>query len=203
MSILMTKITACLEVMLEMARDIRPEHRDDRTWAQHVLTLVKGQEGFERLVIFAVDTDFATVTHILVRVQDSISPDVSLSVAQVLDCLETCKALFKQGRIFEAAPNGTYTNELLRNLCASRRAREFGWPDQRASSQALAKPMSYAKKLYQTVEEFFNLNFPDHAWRQKFAAFHCGPDQKLALDTRLRYIEELAAKEGLDKVEEQ
>ena len=202
------KLGPGIDVLVEMSQDMQAAHREDRAWAISVLKEVVGPQGFINLVLFAIDTDFAFVTYKLVRVQDKTSPDIALSAAEVLECIEVCQALFLHGRIFDKEPNGTYTNALLQGLSSLQRevvlpgvgVGVVGWPDLAADSQLWAKPVEHARQLYQYAKTFFDLNFPHYSWRVKFGAFDLG-ERKLAHDTRVDYISQIAVKEGLDPLE--
>jgi hypothetical protein len=200
MSIMCSRFGVIIEVLLEMADDKAPSHRDDKAWALEVLNLISGAEGLQKLLIFGVDCDFAVATQVLVRVQDGISPDVALSAAQVAETLEVVAALFKEGQVFLPEAEGMYTSQLLRALRrvspASRR--RMRWPE--CGSQPgggdfdLSGPRAYCKRLHKMVKEFFRLNFPDYDWRRKFGAFNCGKGC-FPTELRLQYIGELATKE--------
>ncbi len=206
MTAFLMKFGSAVDVLVEMAEDRTPCHREDMKWASQVLLSFAGVSGFERLVDFAIDCDFAVATHKLVAMQDASSPDVSLAGAEVAECVETCHALFYIGRVFDEAPNATYTNTLLQSLrgvsrqvILDGRACEIGWP-RAAESQWMRGPVRHARKLYAIAKEFMQLNFPDYSWRTKFAAFACG-EHKLPTELRLGYVEELAVKEGLDPIQ--
>ena len=64
--------------------------------------------------------------------------------------------------------------------------------------QSEKKPAEYAASLCMVAEKFMALNFPDHSWRVKFGAFQNGAG-RLPDSLRLKYVGELAMKEGLDK----
>ena len=50
------------------------------------------------------------------------------------------------------------------------------------------------------AKEWFNKNYPHYTWRAKFRAFTCGPG-RLPEQVRLDLVEELAVKEGVDRVQ--
>ena len=210
MSIMCSRFGVIVEVLLEIADDAAPSHRDDRAWALGVLNLISGAEGFKKLLIFGVDCDFAVATQILVRVQDGISPDVALSAGQVRETAEVVEALFREGQVFLPEAEGMYTSQLLRGLRRIPRAsrERMKWPEVgsqpgRGSSQAveadfdLSGPRAYCQTLYKMVKEFFRLNFPDYDWRRKFGVFNCGPGC-FPLELRLQYVGELAKKERVN-----
>jgi hypothetical protein len=66
--------------------------------------------------------------------------------------------------------------------------------------ELMAVPVRHARSLCVVAKGFFELNFPDYSWRTKFAVFECGKS-KLPTPLRLRYVEELAEKEGLDRTQ--
>ena len=210
MSILCSKMDVVIEVLVEVANDPLLAHREDADWAKAVLLQISGPSGFYRLIVFAIECDFAVATHMLIAVQDQQSPDVSLTAGQVLDILAVCEALFHDGAIFAEEPNYTYTNIMLHSLrrgarevdVARRGERErlyaqIGWPRE---SETYKELHDFSESLYTMCKAFFHLNFPDHSWRTKFAAFDCGRN-KLPEALRLRYVEELAVKEGINKVQ--
>ncbi len=206
MTSFLLKLGPALEVLTEMALDANPSHRRDSAWTAMLLSRLTGPRGFVRLILFSIDADFAVVTHKLIRLQDCESPDVALSAMEVLTCLETCQALFDEGRIFDKEPNDTYTNSLLQGLEQLERtifrdgtSGKIGWPDA-ADSQLMGKVVKHARKLYSMAKGFFPLNFPDHDWRTRFSAFACGKDQ-LPRHLRFQHVEELAKKEGLNPAE--
>ena len=64
--------------------------------------------------------------------------------------------------------------------------------------QKLMRPVvDYARRLCKMVRSFVNLKFPDHDWRRKWCAFDCSGGA-LAEKTRLKFVRELAEREGLD-----
>ena len=136
MSTFCEKIGPSLQVLSELSRDVLKHHQDDARWARSLLQFLSGREGFLKMVMFAIDTDFAVATHKLVRLQDKSQPDVSLAAHEVQHCLDTCRTLFLDGRIFDRASNGTYTNHLLRGFAGVSQqllvgrggAVQFGWP---------------------------------------------------------------------------
>ena len=199
------KLGPALEVLQALSRDLNPHHKQDAKWARDLLQLLAGPAGFVKLVMFAVDTDFAVAAHKLIRLQDTVGPDVSVAAHEVQQCADVCRMLFHEGRVFDRAPNGTYTNHLLqgfygvsRELVLSDReqkAVKFGWPA--ATDEGLLKEaVEYARKLYKAVNLRFQYNFPHYAWRTRFQAF-CLTSQ-IAHTTRRSHIQALAAKEGVD-----
>ena len=208
MSTFLMKLGPAIEVLQEMALDKRKEHSADRQWAVSLLKHLTGPKGFVDLVLFALDADFAVATHKLVRVQDKTQADIALTQSEVQSTLDTCKALFDDGHVFNEAPNGTYTNALLQGLKGVQRIvllgggeeAIFGWPEA-ISSDLLKEPVRHARRLYKLSKSFFQLNFPDYDWRNKFGAFHMGSKHTVALPVRLEWVEALAKHENLDPVQ--
>ena len=131
------------------------------------------------------------------RVQDGISPDVSLTVVQVAECLEVCEALFLDGQVFSTASD-CYTSMLLQSIfrLAASQVGAPGWPSSMAAAD-LGAARKYAKTLFKMTKEFLKANFPDYAWRTKFGAFNCGRGA-FPENLRIRYIGDLALKEGVN-----
>ena len=125
MSRFVLKIGVVMEVLQELVGD-RARHVKDARWAEEITRQLCGPVGFVNLVTFAVDADFAVATLKLVREQDRTMPDVALCCSQVLHCVETCQALFNDCHIFDEAPNGTYTNQLLHSLRGLQRRTVLG-----------------------------------------------------------------------------
>ena len=119
MSTFCDKLGPALQVLSELSRAVLRQHQEDAKWARKLLEFLSGREGFLKMVMFAVDTDFAVVTHKLVRLQDKSKPYVSMAVHEVQQCIDTCRVLFLEGRIFDKAPNGIYKNIVF---CAGLRA---------------------------------------------------------------------------------
>ena len=199
------KLGPALEVLQALSCDLNPAHTKDIKWARDLLQLLAGPVGFVKLVLFAIDTDFAVAAHKLIRLQDQVVPDVSVAAHEVQHCDDTCRMLFRDGRVFDRAPNGTYTNHLLQGfygvsrelvLCdREQRTVKFGWPA--ATEDGLLKDaVAYAKKLYKAVNLCFQYNFPQHAWRTRFQAFCLS--SHISHATRRDHIQQLAAKEGVD-----
>ena len=107
------KLGPALEVLQVLSRDLHPAHQKDAKWARELLQLLAGPAGFVKLVLFAIDTDFAVAAHKLIRLQDQVAPDVAVAAHEVQQCVDTCRMLFHEGRVFDRAPNGSYTNHLL------------------------------------------------------------------------------------------
>lgn len=197
MSIMCSRFGAVLEVLLEMADDRLPCHREEKAWAEDVLKIISGPTGFSKLLIFGIDCDFAVTTQRLIRVQDQISPDLSLTSLQVAETLEVVEAVFKEGQVFLPEAEGLYTSQLL---CSLRKLRPRSLERLRWEAEAdmdLSAPKEYAATLHVMTKKFFKLNFPDYSWRHKFSALNCGKGC-LPLELRLKYVAELATKEKLD-----
>ena len=113
MSILCMKLRAVVGVLVELQTDHK-NHPADAAWAKGLLRLISGTDGFNKLVKFGVDCDFAVAAGLLIRLQDKSSADISLSVSEVTECLEICQVLFQEGRVFDLQGNHTYTGLLLR-----------------------------------------------------------------------------------------
>ena len=123
-------------------------------------------------------------------------------------CLDACEVLFFHGHVFSAVPNGTFTSSILHGLrdkhilppgfFSDRDApfKDIGWPEH-ISFADTARPVLYARELFQLVEACFEVNFPHHSWRTKFGCFNEG-ENRYAEQVRLDYVEALAVKEGLD-----
>ena len=199
------KLGPALEVLQVLARDLSPHHRKDAKWARELLQLLAGPAGFVKLVLFAIDTDFAVAAHKLIRLQDQAGPDVAVAAHEVQQCVDTCRVLFHEGRVFDRAPNGTYTNHLLqgfygisRELVLSDREQrtvKFGWPAP-TEDGLLKDAVAYARKLFKAVSLCFQYNFPQHSWRTRFQAFCLS--SHIAHSTRRGHIHALATKEGVD-----
>ena len=204
MSTFCEKLGPALQVLSELSRDVLKHHQEDARWARNLLQRLSGREGFLKMVMFAIDTDFAVATHKLVRVQDKSQPDVSLAAHEVQQCLDTCRALFLEGRIFDRAANATYTNHLLRGfagvsqqlLVGAGGSVQFGWPSPFQDDGYLKDAVEHGKKLYKAVSLFFQYNFPQHAWRTRFEAFSLST--AMSHTHRRGHIVALSEKEGLD-----
>ena len=75
-----------------------------------------GKDGFDRLLKFGVDCDFAVTWALLIRVQDNKSADISLSVIEAVHCVEICHVLFWEGHVFDLDDNHTYTGRFLQSF---------------------------------------------------------------------------------------
>ena len=105
MSILCMKFRAVVGVLVELHTD--KDHPQDAAWAKGLLRLISGTDGFNKLMKFGVDCDFAVAAGLLIRLQDKSSADISLSVSEVTDCLEICHVLFQKGHVFDLQDNHT------------------------------------------------------------------------------------------------
>ena len=211
MSIFCYRFRAVASVLVDL-RNNHERHPQDAVWAEKIIRLFHGPDGFNKLVKFAVDCDFAVAGNRMIRMQDKTSADVALSVVEVTECLEICCVLFEEGRAFDFANNHTYTGHLLRGLlvppdaASSQRGTKalmdlgIGWPKNMSVDDALQEGKRYAKTLYKMAFKFLKLNFPDYSWRTKFGAFDCGPSA-FPEAYRLECLEKLAVKEGLDKTQ--
>ena len=217
MSILCMKFRAVVGVLLKLKADHKA-HPADAAWAKGLLHLFSGTDGFNKLLKFGVDCDFAVAAGLLIRLQDKSSADISLSVSEVTGCLEICQVLFNEGRVFDFNNNHTYTGLLLKGFltdadpASSRNATSnqvgiksfkelnIGWPTECSQEEAVAEGRRYARMLYQMAYQFLKLNYPDYTWRAKFGAFNCGPSA-FPEAYRLECLEKLAKKEGLDKAQ--
>jgi hypothetical protein len=204
MSSFCERLGPALQVLSEMARDELPAHRRDARWAKDLLQFLSGPAGFLKMVLFAIDTDFAVATHKLVRVQDAAQPDVSLAGHEVRDCLDVCRVLLHERRIFDRNANGTYTNRLLHGfagvsqqvLLGQGGSVQFGWPNPEDDTGYLRPAVVHAEKLYKAVSLFFAYNFPDYAWRTRFEAFNLA--SPMSQTHRRGHVLKLAEKEGLN-----
>ena len=217
MSILCMKFRAVVGVLVELQADHK-DHPADAAWAKGLLRLISGADGFNKLLKFGVDCDFAVAAGLLIRLQDKPSADISLSVSEVTECLEICHVLFREGRAFDLQDNHTYTGHLLRGFLRDSSAASsqsaasnqggiksfkelnIGWPTECSQEEAMAEGRRYARTLYQMAYKFMKLNYPDYNWRTKFGAFNCGPSA-FPEAYRLDCLEKLAVKEGLDKAQ--
>ena len=204
----------------ETMDDPDARHAKEAAWAEKLVALVRGREGFSKLVKFGVDCDFAVTCNRMIRMQDKPSADVALSVAEVTECLEICYVLFEEERAFDLVDNHTYTGHLLRSFllpnsassqaggsaASSQRGAKalgelgIGWPKDLTVEEALKEGKRYAKTLYSMAFKFLKLNFPDYSWRTKFGAFNCDINA-FPEAYRLKCLEKLAVKEGLDKTQ--
>jgi len=186
-----------LEVLLEVADDRLPCHREEKAWAAEVLKIISGPTGFSKLIMFGIYCDFAMATQRLIRVQDQISPDLSLTSLQVAEKLEVVEAVFQEGQVFLPEAEGLYTSQLLRSLrkLGARSLERLRWEAE--PDMDLSAPKEYAATLHVMTKKFFKLNFPDYSWRHKFSALNCGKGC-LPQQLRLQYVAELAKKEKLD-----
>ena len=158
------------------------------------------------MVLFAIDTDFAVATHKLIRLQDRSQGDVALAAHEVQQCVDTCRMLFHDLRVFDKAPNGTYTNFLLQGfrgvsrqvLLGTGGSVAFGWPTVSETDDLLKDAVLHSKKLYKAASLFFQYNYPHHAWRTRFAAFSLEIEMTHAV--RRGHIHALAGKEGCNPV---
>ena len=155
MSILCMKLRAVVGVLVELQTDHK-NHPADAAWAKGLLRLISGTDGFNKLVKFGVDCDFAVAAGLLIRLQDKSSADISLSVSEVTECLEICQVLFQEGRVFDSQGNHTYTGHLLRGFLThgsatssqsaasgqggikSFKELNIGWPTECSQEEALA-----------------------------------------------------------------
>ena len=115
MSILCQRLRAVVGTLVAV-RDDDEKHPKEAAWAGKIISLIIGPDGFNRLVKFAVDCDFAVACNRMIRMQDKPSADVALSVTEVTECLEICHVLFKEGRAFNLEDNHTYTGHMLRSF---------------------------------------------------------------------------------------
>lgn len=110
------KLGAIVKVFLILANDMLEAHRKDQVWACKVLGMLQGQDGFDRLLYFTIDADYAFATTLLTRLQDESEADVSLSEEQCKMCLDACEVFSFHGHVFSSVPNGTFTSSILHGL---------------------------------------------------------------------------------------
>ena len=110
MSLLCSKFLVLIDFLVGIAMSPKMDGKD-RAWARDIVALMSGPDGFVRTINFAIDTDFSVATHVLVATQDHASSDVALTLSQVLTCREQCKVLFRDGSIFDEAPNSTQLSQ--------------------------------------------------------------------------------------------
>jgi len=202
LQVLVLKLPAVLETLVAVSLDRK--HKTEAAWAEGIISKVTGSEGFNRLVIFALDCDFGTAAYHITALWDKGSADISLSAAEGAQFLETTQALFQELGVFEEN-KATYTSRLLEGLKATKhvsygRAREgrLGWPAQ-VDATTMAGAVRYARELAALARAFFDVHFPDYTWRARFSAFDFSPATGNHADaTRLDQMEHLARKEGVD-----
>ena len=210
MAIFCSRLRAVVGTLKDTLDDADGKHPKEAAWAEKLIGLIRGPDGFNKLVKFAVDCDFAVACNRMIRMQDKPSADIALSVTEVTECLEMCYVLFEEGRAFELQGNHTYTGHLLRSFllpnAASSQCRRgarvladlgIGWPKDVSLDDALNEGKRYAKTLYKMAFKFMKLNYPDYNWRTKFGAFTVGPGA-FPEEYRFKCWEKLAAKENLD-----
>ncbi len=56
-----------MEVLQVLSHDLNPAHMKDVKWAHDLLQLLAGPAGFVKLLLFAIDTDFAVAAHKPIR----------------------------------------------------------------------------------------------------------------------------------------
>ena len=220
MSICCSRLRAVVGTLKETLDDTDGKHPKEAAWADKLIALIRGPDGFNKLVKFGVDCDFAVTCNRMIRMQDKPSADIALAVTEVTECLEICYVLFEEGRAFDLEDNHTYTGHLLRSFllpnnsassqggvtASSQRGAKalgelgIGWPQGMSVHDALKEGKRYAKTLYKMAFKFLKLNYPDYSWRTKFGAFTCGPSA-FPEAYRLDCLEKLAAKENLDKAQ--
>ena len=214
MSILCSRLRAVVGTLKETHDDPDGKHPKEAAWAGKLISLIRGPDGFNKLVKFAVDCDFAVACNRMIRMQDKPSADIALGVTEVTECLEICYVLFEEGRAFDLEDSHTYTGHLLRSFLqpedsassqvgVARGAHALaelaiGWPKDMSPHEALKEGKRYAKTLYKMAFKFMKLNYPDYSWRTKFGAFTCGPSAFPEV-YRLDCLEKLAERGNLDK----
>ena len=145
MSILYMRLRAVVGTLVEVRAVAK--HPKDAAWATSLIRLISGADGFNKLVKFAVDCDFAVAAGLLIRLQDKPSADIAVSVTEVTECLEICHVLCEEGHALDLDDNSTYTGHLLRSFLrpAGVAAASAAAPSQRgaaASSQSSAAAAS-------------------------------------------------------------
>ena len=81
MSILCMKFRAAVGVLVELQQADDKNRPADVAWAKGLLRFISGADGFNKLVKFRVDCDFAVAAGLLIRLQGRSSADISLSVS--------------------------------------------------------------------------------------------------------------------------
>ena len=103
MGILLSRFRAVVGTLVELRDD--EGHPSDAAWASILIQKLQGRVGFDKLVKFGVDCDFAVAVNRMIRMQDRPSADIALSVAEVTECLEICYVLFEEGHAFDLEEN--------------------------------------------------------------------------------------------------
>ena len=99
---------AVIETLVEVANDPNPNHKEDAAWAKKLVRVASGVEGFEKLLRFAVDTDFVVHVGILIRVADKTNKDSTVTYTQCQECLSSSEALFKDLGVFRAEASALF-----------------------------------------------------------------------------------------------
>ena len=205
MSELAKRWTIALSLLIRISRDpTNPRCQ----WASRIVRMCSGEVGFQRMCSFFVIADFFVAGRLMLQAHhDRTDTDISTCENEICDMVDVITAMFGEGRIFSPEANGSYTYEYLSGMKASglshvyfgsrRELADFGWP---TNPTALDRPVLFARQLCDVAVEFFKLNWPEHAWRNKFRAFQCGP-KRLPEQMRLDLIEAIAVKEGVCPVQ--
>ena len=185
-----------------------PAHRDEVKWATAIIEATSGVVGFQRLASFACECDFFQNNSLVVKEHDDNQHKISVSQAELESALQRAECLFGEGYIYDSEPNGSFTWQFMKGLQNDHtvyfgrdgeRTAKVGWHG--LDPKYLVRPLKFARSLYLTLREMMNACFHGYACRAKFRAFD-NSDQRLAIQRRLDYFEEIAAKKlGLNPIQ--
>ena len=169
--------------------------KDRKAWAVNGLRALRGKTGFVKLIKFGIDTDYVCLCSKLVLVQDKSERDVSLHDWECERYLQTTKAMFEEGRLFEEDCQGTFTWCLLQCI---RGEPDWFFPDQdhheRTWPKVPTEVILHARNLYDLTKAHMLNTFRHYCYRKCMRAFYCSASA-LPEAMRLSLFEELAAKE--------
>ena len=91
MTMLLSKWTSCLAVLIEISKDCEEAHRDDKKWACILVAAFGGEQEFQRICCFAVECDFFVNASEVIKVHDLAKQTIEVSQADI-------RGVFGKGR---------------------------------------------------------------------------------------------------------
>ena len=176
----------------------------ERVWARDLLTVMGGEEGYDRLVSAAVVGDAMQVITWAIDLEQRADDEVSCSAQVAARTRSTLRSLLVDGAIWLEEASGTLVHTVLSAIrdkivfvprCDGKsQIVSLGWPS--PDSRARDLPRQRAIAFFNVFDAYFNANFPCFDESNLFAAFDLTVE--MPLKDRSDMLRALALRHGKD-----
>ncbi|CAE7715604.1 unnamed protein product, partial [Symbiodinium sp. CCMP2592] len=184
--------------------------RDDRRFAETLLTELSGRSAFQHLVNAALAADSMLIGQRFLRLADTDNDEACVTAQQAAETIHTMEHMFDKGGVFLPSAAATVTQTVIRTLqdigiitfLGNRTTGSRGPRPLRAvavwdvSEGDLTESRQVAQKVYRIYKAFFDSNFPRHEYSNAFAAMDLEND--LTLSQRGELVQSIAQQNHMD-----